>query len=71
MSKFTPTIQKELRPAIKRLRKQGWTIEPTGSTHVLVRDPDGRAVTTLATSTCNRSAYKRALTALRRAGADV
>lgn len=71
MSRYTPTLHKDLKPTIKRLLKQGWEIAPTGKGHVRVITPEGRTATILAGSTCNRRVVKKTLVQLRAAGADV
>jgi predicted RNA binding protein YcfA (HicA-like mRNA interferase family) len=69
--RYEPTIQKELRPIVKRLRKEGWQLVPTGGTHARLINPEGRTVLTLATSSCNYRAVKKALSVLRKEGVKI
>jgi predicted RNA binding protein YcfA (HicA-like mRNA interferase family) len=57
----------DLKKLIKALEAQGFTVEPTKSSHYTVRK-DGRRVATLGGTPSDRRSWQNALAQLRRAG---
>lgn len=65
-------IEKEFRPLVKWLRKEGdCTIERDGNNHLQVYGPDGRRITWFPYTTKSHRAKKELIAKLRRAGIDV
>lgn len=58
----------DLRKLLKALEEQGFSVERTKAGHWLVRNPEGRAVATIAGTASDHRSMKNALAYLRRAG---
>jgi predicted RNA binding protein YcfA (HicA-like mRNA interferase family) len=58
----------ELARLVKTLQAQGFTVTRTAKNHLLVRDPDGKAITTLAGTPSDWRSTKNAIATLKRAG---
>jgi len=61
-------LMTDLRKILKALEEQGFTVERTKGGHWLVRNPEGRAVATIAGTTSDHRSMRNVLTYLRRAG---
>ena len=59
---------KDLRQLLKTLEDQGFEAERTARGHWLVRNHEGRAVTTIAGTSSDHRSWRNALAHLRRAG---
>ena len=61
------TVPKEVRALIKKARKQGWSVEPSGSGHVLLRSPKGELVV-VSSSCSDRRAWRNTRSELEKRG---
>lgn len=58
----------ELARLVKALQAQGFTVTKTAKNHLLVRDPTGRAITTLAGTPSDWRSTRNGIATLKRAG---
>ena len=65
------TATGDRRKLFAKLRKQGYTIEATGSDHFAIHAPDGRRIDTVANSASDWRAARNLKSRLRRSGLDI
>lgn len=64
-------MEKELRRILDAIEAAGFTVDRTSRGHWLVRDTEGRAVTTLAGTPSDHRSWMNAIARLRRAGVPI
>lgn len=61
-------VSKETKELIKALEAQGYSVQRTRNSHWLIRNPEGKAIATMASTPSDPRSMKNAIAALRRHG---